>query len=325
MPETNQLKQLPAGTTEHQLSDSARKQWWQLSHLWSIRLKPNNYTNQSLMALVLFLFQLPVMMIVLLFSMPEANTALYKLILLTGGVWVAALLIFAWAFSHHLRKIMVARTSDEGLELESLSYKRKIRWLDISAVFPVQDISLAQDEYVVVCKNGELFFLGRELSDFKSLIQKIEKHVPAPNDTYQTNSCVPYGHFDIPMIAVFAIMLAVSFGQLKCLLFAPHFKIVELLVAFLPAFIVAIIAYAFLWYHINRIPQIVRIGKNSVYLKTRTNSYTIPKDQISLGKFGRLLTLKTRPGKFLIFATVKDAVGQKLIEQKSDASSDGSE
>lgn len=316
-----QSKQLPSGTTEHRLSNEARKQWWQRAHIWAIRLKPNNYTNQCLMAQLLFLIQLPVMMLMWIFSAHALDPAIIKMLLLTLSVWFAALAVFAWTFSHHLRKIMVARVSNEMLELQSLSYKRKLHWLNIEAVFPVRNSDLGQDEYVLVCRNGELFFLGRELSNCEELIQSIKKHLPPEEDHYETNYCVPYGHFDTSMISVFAIMVAVTFGPLKWLIFDTHHRMLELLLTFSPVIIVGLIAWAFLWYHYNRVPQIVRIGKNNVYLKTRSSAYTVPLDQITTGKFGRMLTLKSRAGKFLIYTSTKELLGQKLIEFNSQSMS----
>ena len=321
---SKQSKQLPAGTTEHRLSKEAQKQWWQRSHIWAIKLKPNNYTNQCLMAQLLFLVQLPVMMLVWIFSVHAMDLALIKMLLLTLSVWFAALSVFAWTFSHHLRKIMVALISNDGLELRSLAYKRKLRWLEIDAVFPVKNSDLGQDEYVIVCKNGELFFLGRELSECETLIQIIKSHLAKGVDTYETSFCVPYGIFDTPMIAVFAIMVAVTFGPLKWLFFSTHLKVIELLITFLPVLLIGFVAYAFVWYHYNRIPQIVRIGKNSIYLKTRNSAFTLPLDLVSVSRFGPLLTLKTKEGRFSIYASAKEPIGQKLLGYGHETTTKGS-
>ncbi|MBX9839324.1 MAG: hypothetical protein K2X69_13545, partial [Silvanigrellaceae bacterium] len=52
---------------------------------------------------------------------------------------------------------------------------RQIRWLDIEDFFPTGNYDLGYNEYVINCKNGEQFFLSKDLTESDKLFELVGK------------------------------------------------------------------------------------------------------------------------------------------------------
>lgn len=297
---------LPAGKSSHFLKGTPLKQWWQISS------RSANTNNPAIQNLLVFLLTLPFVASVAYGNCPVSGKGGF--LVLTAFIWLSAALIFLRIAHRHLYHVLEVRASDEGLEFKSLFWKRKIRWLDISAFFPTGQREIARNKYVLETNNGDEFLLSKELTESAQLFDLIRQRMPRTNESFQYNHRALEGFLDSSMVMSFAIVLAFVFPILWSLLVAstqPDVNKILLAAAGI------LISGSILWFHISKIPETVRVGDRYLFLRTRLSAHTIPREQIiSMKQVGSLLFLRWSQGWFMILTEKNEPITGKLIECK---------
>lgn len=305
------------GPSVHKLERDAYWQWWQMSQ--AFRLIPKRtidpFKNDALRAAVMFLATCPIHVAFMLhMTLPMAvaehrEWALLKILVMTALVWLGLLWLFLLAGRRQVRIAQEVVATEEGLEISSPFFKRKIYWLEINDVFPVGNIEIGYDMFQIDCNNGEWFLLSQKLSECARLVSLIESKLSrTKRPSYELTSRISDGLFDAANLATWAILIAVAFGPLNSgkIPTLPEFALIAAL---------STIALANRWMWAHKIPQLVRYGKSEIYLRTRTSSQIIALDQVKqIKKLGNLLILKTRSNWFLLFFNKSEPLHEKLLE-----------
>lgn len=305
------------GRSVHKLERGAFWQWWQMSQAFSLRPKRTNdpFKNDALRASLVFLLSCPIHLAFLVHTaLPAAvaehrEFALFKLWAMTVLVWLSQLWLFCLAGRRQLRIAQEVITTEDGLEVRSPFFKRKIHWSEINDVFRVGNKEAGYDMFEVDCNNGEWILLSEKLSDCESLISLIEKKLPRnKRPAYEFNYRISDGLFDAANLATWAIFIAIAFGPVNAgrLPTLPEFAMITVL---------SIVALANRWMWAHKIPQLVRVGQSEIYLRTRSQSQLIAWDQVkAIKKLGSLHIIKTRTKWFVVLLSKNEPVNEKLME-----------
>ncbi len=298
---------MPTGASVHRLQGKALKQWWQISSGKS----KDAYKNNAMRSYLVFLATLPFGS-ALLWYIGGVDCA--KTLLCAFVVWLIQFLLLCWVVRRHLCHVLEVRASEDGLELRSLLFKRKIRWMDIADFFPTGNNHSGYNEFVLDCTNGDEFYLSKELTDSSKLFDLINQKRSRPAVSYALNHQLLYGLIDSAIGAVFAVTVAIVFA-----LIGPHITkaaqwnpcdfaiIVIFALVFVPYFCLQII----------KMPELVRVGHSGLKIRTRWQSKVIPWDQVTkITKIGTWLIVQSRQGWFIMFADKNEPITEKLLEYR---------
>ncbi len=309
-----------SGPSVHKLERDAFWQWWQLSQ--SFKLIPKRtkdpFRNDGLRTSVIFLITCPLQLaLMLILAIPEAlathkELAILKLAVMTVLVWLIMLRLFLLSGRRHLRIVQEAIATEDGLELKSPFFKKKIQWFEINDVFPVGNIETGEDWFEVDCNNGECFFLSNKLSESNRLIALIEsKLTRTKRPSFELNYRLPDGLFDSINMAAYAVLIAVAFACINSTKL-PTLPEASMMLLFSAGIL------AVRWLHVHKIPQLVRLGQSEVFFRTRSQSQLIAMDQVKqIKKLGFLLIVKTRANWFVLFLSKQEPIKEKLMEYRT--------
>ncbi len=301
----------------HKLERNAFWQWWQLSQAFKLIPKRTQdpFRNDALRASLIFLLTCPLQLALMLsLALPEAlathrEFAILKLAVMTVFVWLIMLRLFLLAGRRHVRIIQEVIATEDGLELKSPFFKKKIQWFEINDVFPVSNIEAGEDLFEIDCNNGECFFLSKNLSESNRLIALVEsKLTRTKRPSFELNYRLPDAFFDSANMATYAIIIAVAFG---CINSTKPPTLPEALMMLL----FSVGSLAVRWLYVHKIPQLVRLGQSEIFLRTRSQSQLIAMEQVQqIKKLGFLLIIKTRANWFVLFLSKKEPIKEKLLE-----------
>lgn len=214
--------------------------------------------------------------------------------------------------SKHRHHVISVEVRETGLILRAPFLERHVRWLDISDFFPTS--TAHPNEFLLQCKNGEEFFLSKDLSDSQTLFALIHQNIEPPATSFELNYRLPDGLIDMTKLAACAVAVAVIY--LAPSMFHPIDSVNNLLSLI---FIVATIGFATVWCWLGlaKTPQLIRVGRMGVYMGTGKNAQTIPWDHVSeIRKLGGWLVIRTAGTWSIVPAEKQEPVVQELLQQQ---------
>ncbi len=225
---------------------------------------------------------------------------------------VAMLLLF---FRKHRYRIVSVTASEAGLELRSPFLLKNVRWLDIEDFFPTSTID--PWEFVLQCRDGNEFFLSRDLTDSATLFASIERRRPCASETYELNTRIPDGFFDLCKLALASSGLCLGWLVYQCLQSGIHVggNMLANLAVMGP---ICALAAAWCWMHLRKTPQLIRVGPSSIHIRIGNQRQNIKWDQVTgIRNFAGLLIVNTGLGWFRYMGEKSDPLRAKLIEHNS--------
>jgi hypothetical protein len=160
--------------------------------------------------------------------------------------------------------------NDIGLELRSPFLHRNIGWLEISDFFPAG--TLESQEFVLLCRNGEEFYLSNELTESSALFDLINNRIAKPEVTYESNYRLPDSLFDSCRVAA-PVTVGVGLWAIGSWLLDPvHAGPYDPanLAWFCLMTVLWLSALAWCWLQLIKLPQLIRVGRFGIYIKTGT-------------------------------------------------------
>lgn len=320
---------LPAlnGVSVHQLDRDSHHRWWQVKNFFSLKQKrdQSNFRNQGLTTSFLFLMTCPLHLAIMIGTVLPTVVAqhkeldLLKLILLTVVAWAIMANAFLAVFRRHQRIVHQVIATDEGLEVSSPFFSRKIRWGEIRDAFEVGNPESGYDMLQIDYTGGESIFLSKKLSNSNQLFALIENRLKwTPRMTFQLNHRLSDELFDLCSLSMTASVVALLF-TLASPQTMPRIDTISILLIF------AVLVGASKWFFHNKTAQLIRIGKSEIYIQTRNQSKLLNWDQLKEIKPIPLLglnLLKTRNEWFNLGFTSKDKETILVIEDKRRISSE---
>ncbi len=84
--------------------------------------------------------------------------------------------------------------------------------------------------------------------------------------------------------------------------------------------ILGVVLFLTLWrFHTSQVAQLVRIGHSGLFIHTRSQSYVIPREQITkIRQVGPFFTVSAKPGWFVTLIDKKEPATEKLLEYKRE-------
>ncbi len=304
-------------TPVYRLEGKARKQWWQIGNGWGLRReKIHNNQNHSLR---MTLHPLLVFPFFLMFhssswqGIPFNDQILFWASAVTFALALKA--VFLSCFRRHQHHILEVRVNDAYLELKSPGLNRQIRWHDIEHFFLNGNTDVGWVEYALICRNGEVYYLSKDLTNSEQLIAYIEKRLPSSAVSHEQNYGVHDGFFDMPVCAALAIVMAIC--SMITGTFASSTTIFEAAPGFAFWLLLLCLPLGFCWFYVAKVPQLIRSDESGLLVLTRSDRQFIPWDQISgIKSFGRWITLKSPSRWFLVPIMAKtDPITLELIKR----------
>ena len=306
----------PAGV--HRLDGDALRVWWHVPPVLGLRKRQYGaYYNHAIQCQIMFLFQLPFAAAIMVVAAGGMSAATLTLLMMAAAAWLSGFILLASIFSRHRYQIQEVVVRDDGLELRSPFLRRRVSWLEIEHFCPSSSKPSGPDSHVLLTRGGERFVLWESLSDSESLFQIIASRIAPSAVSYGVHGALEDSFFDMPILATWAIMLALSFNAIRPLLLAPHalstaeLGALALMVAVClpPVFLCRIYA--------TRIPQLIRAGEQGLYIRTREKGYDIPWNQVTaLKRLGSLMLISSRAGWFLSPYGKEEPMTVALMERK---------
>lgn len=192
---------------------------------------------------------------------------------------------------------------------------REIRWLDIADFFPAGTVD--PKEFVLQCKNGDEFYLSKDLADYAILFELVTRRMDPPEIAYDLNYRPPDAYFDTCETAAF-VSLAVGLWTFGQWLFAPgHLGVNDL--ENMVALIVLILFYglssAWCWLNLRKFPRLIRAGGLGLCIRMGTRNNIVSWDRITeIRKIGGWLIVDSRAGWFVMLASKTEPMTEKLLE-----------
>lgn len=314
---------LPAlnGVSVHQLDSDSHRKWWQIKNFFSLRQKQDqsNFRNQGLTTSFVFLITCPLHLAIMIgTALPSVvaehkEIALLKLVLFTVVAWAILANAFVAVFRRHQRIVHQVIATDDGLEVSSPFFNKKIRWGEIRDAFEVGNPENGYDMLQLDYTGGESIFLSKSLSNSEQLFALIENRLKwTPRMTFQLNHRLSDEIFDMCSLSMTAVAVAVVFTLAGAASLQRLENVAILLV-------LAVLVGAYKWFCHHKTAQLIRIGKSEIYIQTRNQSKLLNWDQIKGIKRIPILgltLLKTRNEWLNLGFTRKDKETILVIEDK---------
>ncbi|MBK9144031.1 MAG: hypothetical protein IPM23_16150 [Candidatus Melainabacteria bacterium] len=304
----------------HRLDGKGKRLWWQMPTFGGPKPKKADLRqNGALKVLPLFLLQMPIVLFIFYkaglddFSSPGG---LFILVSILVAV-VSCLFLFISIARRHRFNVHEVRILDDGMELLAPGLRRRIKWVDIAEFFPAGSDPPGYDMYALCLKNGDRYFLWKELSDCEKLVETINKSAAGASGSYKANFGIADSYFDTAIIASWAVLIAVG-TNLAHAIFVPEkaqetaqiFNLVALSLLVIPA-------VAHWWIVANRVPQLVRAGEHGTFIRTRNRSFIVDWNQVTgIKRIAVFTILKTRTGWFAMMSGKEDPITLELIYRK---------
>lgn len=303
----------------YKLEPSAFWQWWQLSQSLKLFPKkiPDPFKNDALRAISLFLLMMPLQVGILFYRVlgtPMDNnqwTAVTRLVLLAGFLWLGNAWLFVQAFKRHQRILHQVIATESGLEVSSPFFKRKINWFYIQEVFSFVDIDTGIVMHQISCAQGESYLLSPQLTNCQDLIASIKSRISQrPEQQEELNYRLSDSFLDSGNMAIAAIFMVFAFYFLNAQKVPAIGEC-----AVITAVLLALMGLRYL--NNEKIPQLIRARKNEIFLQTRKQKYVIPVEQILQPKrLGSSIFFKTRANWFLLVFQKKE-IRQRLLDNSN--------
>lgn len=317
---TQNSQPAPTGTSVHRLEGKALEQWWQIPGLFARKRGSGGNQNLAISVLFLLLLQIPLFVLVKIaspgFTLSASQRVLFSF---TGIGWISAFALFVSCVHRQLFHVLEVRASEEVLEFRSLFFKRQVRWLDMVDFFLTGNVDTGYAEYVLDCKNGEQFFLSKDLTESSKLFDLIARRAPSPTAFYELNYSLGDGALDMPIVAAFAVLFGLLSGFVNWMLNAVHPGIDQVVIHVIFPVLLSTLTLAFWWLHVSKVPQLMRAGRSALYIRTRSQGKVIRWDQITnITRIGWWLLVRSRVGWFVMVAPSKEPMIAKLLECKKN-------
>ncbi len=299
---------MPPGTSVHHLRGKALRQWWQISSGKVREMSRNDQLRQY----VVFLVCMPFFAVGSYYvGGPKVMTAIWLSVL----VWLGIFVLLLSSVRRHLYRVLEVRVSEDGLELRSLFFTRKIRWLEIVDFFSTGNLETGHNDFALECSTGEQFFLSKDLTDSNQLFATISRCMSRPGIAYDITYDIGDGLIDGAIGASFAVMVALLFGPSRWLLTTSHPGINDVVTNLvIPVLLTGLPLFCW-WLHVTKVPRLVRAGTSGLYIKTRSGTRVIGWDQItSIKRIIGWMVIRSRSGWFVMYAPKKEPMTEKLLE-----------
>lgn len=301
----------PTKTSVYRLTGKDLLQWWQVpTTFWRTPVKFKQ--NVAIKHVLQFLIILPLYAAFAVFQ----NHAAAAMLPLVAALFLSGIAMLLYCTRHHLRHVVEVNTAEEGLLLKSPWMTKQVSWLDIERFDVANDSDGTVDEYILTCKNGEQFFLAKELTDSAQLFEVIALKAPSAQQSCAVNYCIDDGEYDMPLVCCWVMFAAVTMGPARALIY--NINPSDTLNSVITFIVCVVLIAAFAWLHLSELAQVVRFSKTGLYLQTRTHRAIVPLQQIkSITQIGWWIIIKTNDSWFAAFLPKMHALNVKLIESTS--------
>jgi len=270
----------------HRLDGLARKQWWQTAYLFCVRKKEPVHPNQnhSIRAVICTLTIMPIY-VFMAYQKVTTPAEIAYLAAMFSFAFLSLIALISPCVWHHIHHVLEVKPSDLELQFTSPGLKRRVPWHEIDKFFLAGSTELGFHEYAVVCKNGEVFYLSKDLTDSDHMFNFIQKRLPPHVVSSTPAQIIPDGQFDTQWVAAGAILLAGAFAAVKLVIgmfqTSSAETIEHLLIYGLIYGLMIIISIVIMYLHRTRFVQILQLSNEALFLRTRSGSTSIPWEQIT--------------------------------------------
>jgi membrane protein YqaA with SNARE-associated domain len=302
-------KSLPISSdaTVHRLQGRSLQVWWHNPLI----LKKNDRTNPLM---CVWLQQLAVIPFIPLFypAVSQNPERLFGI----AAYWLGCFALLLVAFRKHRYNVLQVQTSKTGLLLQSPFLIRTLSWSEISDFFAAGTVD--SKDYVLQCKNGDRFFLSKELTDDDTLVEVIERNLTRKGPVYEHNYWIPDGNRDAARFCLVVVTVGV-------VLFAgaifTHHMLIKTAGDFVGMAIMGALCLfgaAFGWLMGFKMPQQIRINQSGLCVGTGSRVTQLQWNEIreirQLG--GWLVIVRLENSWFPVFTAKREPVSAKLLELK---------
>ncbi|MGD9680620.1 MAG: hypothetical protein AB7W16_05485 [Candidatus Obscuribacterales bacterium] len=304
----------------HRLDKGGKRLWWQMPTLGGPKpRKADLRQNGALKALPLFLLQLPFA----LFFYYKAGLNDFSS---PGGIFilasslvaaVSALILLVSIARRHRYNVHEVRILDDGMELLAPGLCQRIKWIDIAEFFPAGADPPGYDMYALCLKNGDRYFLWKELSDCDKLVETITRNAPGASGSYKVNFGLADSYFDMAIIASWAVLIAGGINIAQALFVSGKAQDSAQLLSLAGLALLALPVIAHWWLIANKVPQLVRAGEQGLFIRTRNRSFSVDWNQVTgIKRIAMFTIVKTRTGWFAMMSGKEDPITLEVNERK---------
>lgn len=301
---------VPARTSVHRLQGKDLRKWWQ--DPLAVR-KDDVYANVGIQQLLVTLLTVPILAIASYYRFASWTMIAPGLVL-----WLAVLFLLLSFFRRHRYHVLQVTASESGLDLKSPFLERTIHWSEIADFFPAG--TMDPKEFVLQCRNGEEFFLLKDLTNSADLFGLIITRMAKPEVVYDLNYRLPDGYRDLGRSAAFVTLGVGVWTVAQALLNPNHLGVMDpanlLSLMFLVVFYA--LALAWCWINLTKAPQLIRAGRAGLCIQTDGKRQVIMWEQITQIRYvANWIVVRSRYGWFVMMASKAEPMAEKLLERKA--------